>query len=104
MVCIGATLIAAFGALKEPAHTLDELLELLGKKPFLLWMSGQLVIIVGILAGAKASQVLSPRTKNNARMRMVRGIAYGCVRLVLSVRDGGGVVKADIGKWNIIGT
>jgi len=93
LVCIGATLIAAFGALKEPAHTLDELLELLGKKPFLLWMSGQLVIVIGILAGTKVSQALSPRTRNNTRMRMARGIAYGSVRLVLSVRERGLVLQ-----------
>ncbi|KAI5776161.1 magnesium transporter NIPA-domain-containing protein [Geopyxis carbonaria] len=84
LVCIGATLIAAFGALKEPAHSLDELLALLGRKPFLLWMGGTIFMVLCILGGAKSSQVLIPRTKNTARMKMIRGIAYGCVSGILS--------------------
>jgi hypothetical protein len=80
LVSIGAALIATFGALEEPAHTLDELLELLGKRPFLLWMGGQAVVVSGILILTKLSQVLYPRTANSQRMKMIRGISYGCVR------------------------
>lgn len=83
LVCIGAGLIAMFGALKEPAHTLDELLDLLGKRSFLLWMGAQALIIAGILIFTKATQVLYPRAKNTARQKMIRGISYGCVRYVL---------------------
>jgi hypothetical protein len=79
-VSIGAALIATFGALEEPAHTLDELLELLGKRPFLLWMGGQAVVVSGILILTKLNQVLYPRTANSQRMKMIRGISYGCVR------------------------
>lgn len=78
LVCIGATLIATFGALKEPAHSLDELLELLGKRTFLLWIGGQALMVASILGGAKALGVLRPRLK------MARGIAYGCVSGILS--------------------
>lgn len=82
LVCTGAALIAAFGALKEPAHGLDELLELLGKKGFLVWFFGTLVLVASILGAVKAVSTMSPRTKNQARVRMGRGIAYGCVRYV----------------------
>lgn len=83
LVCAGATLIAAFGAMKEPAHTLDELLDLLGKTPFLLWMVGTALAVGGILAAAKASSILWPRQRHTARMRVARGVAYGCVRYVV---------------------
>lgn len=79
-MCIGATLIAAFGAMKEPAHTLDELLDLLAKRQFLLWMGGTMFMAVGILVAVKANSILRPRLRHTARMRMIRGIAYGCVR------------------------
>lgn len=80
LVCGGAALIAAFGALKESAHSLDELLELLGKPGFLVWMFGTLLLVAAILIGVKMVTVLSPRTKHVPRVRMGRGIAYGCVR------------------------
>lgn len=81
LVCIGAALIAAFGALDEPAHSLDELLHLLQRTPFLLWMGGTLMLVGCILGGAKATKVLFPRLQHTARYKMSRGIAYGCVRL-----------------------
>lgn len=84
LVCVGAGLIAAFGALKEPAHTLDGLLDLLGRKPFLLWVGAQAFIIACILAAAKMAHRMSPRTKNTVRMKMFRGISYGAVRCVFS--------------------
>ncbi|PWW78453.1 hypothetical protein C7212DRAFT_357083 [Tuber magnatum] len=84
LVCIGAALIAAFGAMKEPAHTLDELLGLLAKKTFLSWMACTALLIMGILGVTKASSILRPRLKHTAKMRMVRGVAYGCVSGILS--------------------
>ena len=78
LVCIGATIIATFGALKDPAHTLDELLELLGKRPFLLWVGAQVLIVAAILVTAKLLKAFRPRQK------MARGIAYGCVSGILS--------------------
>ena len=80
LVCVGAGLIAAFGALKEPAHSLDGLLELLGRKAFLLWVGAQVFVIVGILVAAKMARRVSPRSKNTLRMKMLRGISYGAVR------------------------
>jgi hypothetical protein len=82
LVCAGATLIAIFGAMKEPAHSLDELLALLGRRPFLLWLGGQAVIVLLILGAARASSLFWPRLKQTTRMRMARGVAYGTVRYV----------------------
>jgi hypothetical protein len=82
LVCAGATFIAAFGALKEPAHNLDELLELLEKRPFLCWIGGQVILVTGILVAAKISWVVSQGT-NTMRMKMSRGILYGAVRFVI---------------------
>lgn len=86
LVCSGAALIAAFGAMEEPAHSLDELLELLGKRGFLVWMFGTLLVVGAILALVKMSTTLFPRMKHTARVKMGRGIAYGCVRY--DTRDG----------------
>lgn len=80
LVCTGAALIAAFGAMKEPAHSLDELLDLLAKKTFLSWMACTALLIAGILGATKASSILQPRLKHTAKVRMIRGVAYGCVR------------------------
>jgi len=79
-VCTGAALIAAFGAMKEPAHSLDELLDLLAKKTFLSWMACTALLVAGILGTTKASSILWPRLKHTAKVRMIRGVAYGCVR------------------------
>lgn len=82
LVCIGAALIAAFGAMKEPNHSLDELLQLLNGPPFLVWMGAQALLVLGILIATKMSSVLRPKSKDMPRMRMIRGVAYGCVRYV----------------------
>ncbi|KAI9786449.1 MAG: hypothetical protein M1839_006909 [Geoglossum umbratile] len=73
--------------MKEPAHTLDELLYLLGRRPFVLWMIGQALLVSTIVAGARILRTLTPRTVNAARMRLVRGIAYGSVSGILSAHS-----------------
>ena len=80
LVCVGAIIIAIFGAIKEPAHSLDELLFLLERRPFVLWMIGQALLVSTIIVGARILRSLTPRTVNAARMRLIRGIAYGSVR------------------------
>lgn len=82
LVCIGAGLIAVYGAMKDPAHSIDELLELFVKTRFLVWMVLQAVLILGILLAARLSVYLRPRQKFTARMKAFRGIIYGCVRYV----------------------
>ncbi|KAI9823438.1 MAG: hypothetical protein M1832_002449 [Thelocarpon impressellum] len=87
LVCAGAMLIAAFGAMKEPAHNLDQLLFLLGRRPFVLWMIGQAILVVAIIGGANAIRIMNPRTANSPRTRLARGMAYGGVSGVLSAHS-----------------
>jgi hypothetical protein len=82
LVCAGAILIATFGAMKEPAHNLDQLLDLLGRRAFVLWMIGQAILVALIVVAAKLMKMLYPRASGSPCMRLSRGIAYGCVRSV----------------------
>ncbi|KAK1758471.1 magnesium transporter NIPA-domain-containing protein [Echria macrotheca] len=86
LVCSGAVLIAIFGAIPSPAHKLSELLELLGRRPFVIWMSFQAVIVVGI---AVATEVVGQTTtlKQDPRFRLARGFAYGCISGILSAHS-----------------
>ena len=87
LVCGGAVLIAIFGAIAEPAHTLDELLDLLGRRQFVIWMIGQAVLVVAIIVGVRTLKYLSPWTSNSPRMRLLRGMAYGCISGILSAHS-----------------
>lgn len=49
LTCGGAALIATFGAIGEPAHNLAQLLDLLGRWQFIVWMSGTLVVAIGTI-------------------------------------------------------
>ena len=87
LVCAGAVLIAIFGAIPEPAHNLDQLLALLGRKQFILWMIGQAIIVATTISGAKAVKYMRPWAKNTSRMRLFRGLAYGGVSGILSAHS-----------------
>ncbi|CAG7927355.1 unnamed protein product [Penicillium olsonii] len=102
LVCIGALLIATFGAIGEPAHTLDQLLGLLQRRPFLLWMGATTLLVIIILVGMKLLKHLVPsyRAKPSAsghftphllrhqsRMRLLRGMSYGFVSGILSAHS-----------------
>lgn len=80
-------LIAIFGAIGEPAHNLDQLLALLERRQFILWMVGQAILVVAIIAGAKALKYMNPWTSNSPRMRLFRGMAYGAVSGILSAHS-----------------
>ena len=84
LVSAGAVLIATFGAIGEPAHSLDQLLELLGRRQFVIWMVCQAILVVVIGVGVKLIKVLRPRTSNTPRMRLLRGMSYGGISGVLS--------------------
>lgn len=86
LVCGGAVLIAIFGAIPSPAHKLSELLDLLGRKPFVIWMSFQALIVVSIAA---ATEFMSYTTTmmHDARFRLARGFAYGCISGILSAHS-----------------
>lgn len=87
LVCAGAILIATFGAIGEPAHSLDQLLALLGRRQFIIWMVATAVVVVAIIFGAKSVRWMSPRRKNSPRMRLLRGMAYGSISGVLSAHS-----------------
>lgn len=86
LVCAGAVLIAIFGAIPSPAHKLSELLELLGRGPFVGWMVFQGILVLGI---AIATDVISNFTKlmQHSRFRLARGFAYGCISGILSAHS-----------------
>ncbi len=86
LVCAGAVLIAVFGAIPSPAHTLTELLELLGRRPFVIWMSFQAFIVVGIAVATEAVSHLTSLMQY-ARFRLARGFAYGCISGILSAHS-----------------
>lgn len=102
LVCIGAVLIATFGAIGEPAHTLTQLLELLQGRPFLIWMVSTLVLVACILIGSKVLKTCIPgsRVKPTAgghftphnlraqsRVKLFRGMCYGSVSGILSAHS-----------------
>ncbi|KAL2136053.1 hypothetical protein VTI74DRAFT_5633 [Chaetomium olivicolor] len=86
LVCGGAVLIAVFGAIPSPAHTLDELLELLGRRPFMLWMSLQALFVIGL---GVATELVSHLTTlmQDSRFRLARGFSYGCISGILSAHS-----------------
>ncbi|RPA80598.1 hypothetical protein BJ508DRAFT_210075, partial [Ascobolus immersus RN42] len=84
LVVVGAGVIAWYGAMKDPAHSIDELLQLFGKRNFVIWMILQGVLVLGILLAAKLSVYLRPRLKNTAKMKAFRGVIYGSVSGILS--------------------
>ncbi|KAJ5965037.1 Magnesium transporter NIPA [Penicillium vulpinum] len=102
LVCIGALLIGTFGAIGEPAHSLDQLLALLQRRPFLLWMGATTLLVILVLIGIKmlehfvpssrakpsASGHFSPRLlRLQSRMRLIRGMSYGFVSGILSAHS-----------------
>lgn len=87
LVAGGAALIASFGAISEPAHSLDQLLDLLGRWQFVLWIVSTGVAVVAILIGSRALKLLSGPNSNSPRMRLFRGMAYGGVSGILSAHS-----------------
>ena len=57
--CVGAGLIAGFGAIGEPAHNLQQLIDLLNERPFILWMAGTLFVAVLTVVAAHLLKVYS---------------------------------------------
>lgn len=86
LVSSGAILIAIFGAIPEPAHSLDQLLVLLGRKTFVVWMILQAILVIAIiiLAGFLARL---PGISSSPRIRLLRGLAYGCISGILSAHS-----------------
>lgn len=86
LVTSGAALIAIFGAIPSPAHSLRELLDLLAGRGFIIWMSLQIVLVVAIATVVDAINYLTKWTKD-IRFRLVRGLTYGCISGILSAHS-----------------
>ncbi|RDW72644.1 DUF803 domain protein [Aspergillus mulundensis] len=98
LVCAGAVLIAVFGAIGEPAHTLNQLLVLLRGRGFILWVAGTVMLSIVIFAGSKVLQAVTSRSKHptlrssyaprlnltHNRVRLIRGLCYGMISGILS--------------------
>lgn len=78
LVTSGAVLIAIFGAIPSPAHDLNELLVLMGRKPFVVWMILQALFVVAVAATVEVVNRISS-ISHNARFRLIRGILYGVI-------------------------
>ncbi|KAJ5092623.1 hypothetical protein NUU61_007493 [Penicillium alfredii] len=103
LVCIGAMLIATFGAIGEPAHTLNQLLDLLQRRPFVLWISGTVVVVAAILVGSKLLKYCLPSSRAKhpvpaghftphllrlqSRVKLIQGMCYGSVSGILSAHS-----------------
>ncbi|KAL3471803.1 hypothetical protein BJX99DRAFT_236845 [Aspergillus californicus] len=102
LVCGGAVLIAVFGAIGEPAHSLNQLLELLRGRNFILWVAGTAVLSLVIFVGSNVLKLLTsarakhPTLRNSyaprlnithARVRLIRGLCYGLISGVLSAHS-----------------
>ena len=85
LVAAGALLIALFGAIAEPSHNLDQLLALLARHHFIVWMVMTGVIVVLLLVANWILQRIYPRA--TPRLRLVRGMFYGCVSGILSAHS-----------------
>ena len=79
-------MIAIFGAIPEPAHSLDQLLQLLGRRTFVIWMIMQAVLVLAIVAVASFLSRI-PTLSSSPRIRLLRGLAYGCISGILSAHS-----------------
>ncbi|KAJ2902430.1 hypothetical protein MKZ38_000619 [Zalerion maritima] len=86
LVCTGAILIAIFGAIPAPTHSLDELLALLGRRPFVIWMIMTALVVIAVSAATELAGFVS-NIARDPRFRLVRGLAYGCISGILSAHS-----------------
>lgn len=78
LVTTGAVLIAVFGAIPSPAHDLAELLALLTRRAFVVWMIVQ-ACLVALLAVAIDVLNETSSLSHSSRFRLARGIVYGVI-------------------------
>ena len=85
LVAAGAVLISLFSALPEPSHNLHQLLELLQRGAFLVWFVLSLVLVLAILIMDFTLRKCIPmHRRDNARIRLIRGMSYGMASGILS--------------------
>ncbi|KAH6710839.1 hypothetical protein DL95DRAFT_322827 [Leptodontidium sp. 2 PMI_412] len=86
LVSSGAVLIAIFGAIPEPAHSLDQLLQLLSRRTFVIWMILQFLLVLAIIVVAGFLARI-PSISSTPRIRLFRGLAYGSISGILSAHS-----------------
>ncbi|KAI1335353.1 DUF803 domain protein [Xylariaceae sp. FL0016] len=86
LVTAGAAMIAIFGAIPSPAHSLRELLDLLARWPFILWMSLQAVLVIGMAVSVDLVNRVG-KISMNPKFRLTRGLIYGCISGILSAHS-----------------
>jgi len=59
LTCSGAALIATFGAIGEPAHNLRQLLDLLNRRDFIIWMVATMIVAVATILFAHVLRMWS---------------------------------------------
>ncbi|KAF2753396.1 hypothetical protein EJ05DRAFT_431226, partial [Pseudovirgaria hyperparasitica] len=82
LVAGGAILIGIYGSMNEPSHTLNELLNLLARPHFIVWLIGTAVMVLMSIVAAWAVKRFSAR--QSTRTRLLRGMFFGFVSGVLS--------------------
>lgn len=85
LVATGALLIAFFGAVAEPSHNLDQLLALLGRRSFVVWMAVTASVVFALVTTAWLLKRMYPRI--TPRVRLLRGIFFGCISGTLSAHS-----------------
>ncbi|KAF2272890.1 uncharacterized protein EI97DRAFT_445349 [Westerdykella ornata] len=85
LVAAGAGLIGTFGAIPEPSHNLDQLLRLLRRYQFIIWMIGTLVGVLLLLVANWILKRLHPR--GTPRLRLIRGMVFGSISGILSAHS-----------------
>ncbi|CDR41339.1 CYFA0S07e00892g1_1 [Cyberlindnera fabianii] len=104
LVGFGALLIAGFGSIEEPNHSLKELLELIERPPFVAWISASVTGVLCILAWVAVVKVLHTKMFSASldhipcavrhlfdipvkNFRFARGILYGIISGMLSAHS-----------------
>ncbi|TQV93452.1 hypothetical protein V2A60_010142 [Cordyceps javanica] len=78
LVTTGAILIAVFGAIPSPAHNLEELLVLMARRPFVVWMILQALFVVALAVATDVTSRVSS-ISHSSRFRLIQGISYGVI-------------------------
>ena len=82
LVAAGAVLIAIYGSLTEPSHNLDQLLTLLERRNFIVWICSTFFIAFILIIGMWFLGRIYGRP--TMRIRLIRGMAYGAISGILS--------------------
>lgn len=86
LISSGAGLIATFGAISEPAHSLDQLLSLLSRRAFVTWMLLQTTMVIAIIAFAEFLSRLA-KASSSPLLHLCQGLAYGVISGILSAHS-----------------